>query len=1237
MKIVLDLQACQASNCERGIGRYALSFAENILQQAGRHDIHLLLNNRFPESLAALRQTFTGLLPDQNIHLFESPGNIDESHPENAWRCRAAEQIRLRYIHSLAPDIVHVSSLFEGWIDDAVTSIIASTPPRSTAVTLFDLIPLLNQQIYLANPTLRRWYYRKLQSLKNAELLLSISEFSQKEAIAALHLPAEQVVNISTAIDEKFRPLGLSTAACQEVMQRHGLVRPFLMYTGGIDYRKNIEGLIEAFGRLPSQIRKTYQLAIVCQIDDSERRRLQTVAQRHGLGAQDLLCTGFVDDNDLIALYNCTKLFIFPSLHEGFGLPVLEAMACGAPVIGSDRSSIPEVIGRSDALFDPTSPPAIAAKIQQALSDDAYLNVLREHGRIQAQNFSWKNTAQRALNAFEALHERRQSCRTIYPAARPERPRLAYVSPLPPGKTGIADYSAELLPELARYYDIELITDQTDLTDDWLLANFPIRTAAWFKENAGSYDRIVYHFGNSAFHQHMFTLLEAHPGIVVLHDFFLSGVLSYIDNTRYLPGIYSRALYQSHGYRALIEYAATPGEETIWKYPCNKQVLDLATGVIVHSQYSRQLATDWYGPETSAEWQTTPLIRAMPDQPRRTAARQTLDIQDADFLVCVFGMLGPTKLNHEMLAAWLASALSQDKRCLLCFVGGNDADEYTDTLRRLIASSPGPDRIRITGFSSTETYRQYLAAADLAVQLRTRSRGETSASILDCLAYGIPTIINANGSATEIPEQIVIKLADQFQITELTQALEQIHGNAEHRQSLGQRGANHVRAHHSPAAVGRMYQQAIEHFQSSDAETAYRNMIRNIRAITATPSPNESDLLEIADCTNSNHLKPADRQLFVDVSELVQRDARSGIQRVVRNILSNLLENPPPGYRIEPVYDDGTHYRYARRFTLEFLGLEGAFLEDTYLETRRGDIFLGLDLHPYGIPKHEQAFLRLRNRSVKIYFVVYDLLPLLHPSTFIAGGQAMFADWLRSAAKVADGLICISRSVANELQAWLNKEKIASSPELHISYFHLGADIPRCADKTAKAKLPEQLAQHPSFLMVGTLEPRKSHTLVLNAFERLWHEGATVNLIIVGKKGWEVDELCSRLQNHAQQGRHLFWFEGINDLALLQLYETATALIAASVAEGFGLPLIEAAQHRTPLIVRDIPVFREVAGEHAFYFAGSAPETLAEALRQWLELKAAGKVPTSHGLPWLNWQQSTGQLLQCLFDAKNRM
>jgi glycosyltransferase involved in cell wall biosynthesis len=183
-------------------------------------------------------------------------------------------------------------------------------------------------------------------------------------------------------------------------------------------------------------------------------------------------------------------------------------------------------------------------------------------------------------------------------------------------------------------------------------------------------------------------------------------------------------------------------------------------------------------------------------------------------------------------------------------------------------------------------------------------------------------------------------------------------------------------------------------------------------------------------------------------------------------------------------------------------------------------------------------------------------------------------------------------------------------------------------------RILKALRAAPSFLMVGTVEPRKGHAQALTAFEQLWQHGTAVNLVIVGKSGWLVEKLVARLRAHPELGKRLFWLESISDEYLEQVYGACSCLLAASEGEGFGLPLIEAGRKHLPILARDLPVFREVALSHAHYFHGNSGEALAQAVTHWLELYRQGTHPKSEGMPTLTWQASVQQLLDNVLPTR---
>ena len=1243
MRIVIDLQGVQTHSRLRGIGRYTLSLTQAIVRKRKGHEIFLVLSSLLPEAILEIRASFEGLLEQDHIVVWHAPGPVLELNPDNDLRRRAAQLIREAFIASLQPDLVHIMSLFEGFGDDAVTSIGELDQSTPVSVILYDLIPLLNPEHYLQkNPLYDRYYRQKITYLKRASICLAISESSRQEGIHELGLDPHAVVNISTAGEVHFAPVVIDDLAKNRLYTRYGIERAFLMYTGGIDYRKNVEGLIRAYALLPVELRRRYQLLIVCSIGDNDRERLLRVVQALGLEALDVIFTGRVSEEDLIFLYNLCTLFVFPSLHEGFGLPVLEAMACGAPVIASNTSSLPEVVGNGDALFDPRDDQAIADKMAHVLTDESLRLRLAAHGLRQASQFSWERCACLAIEAWEQwfIQRQQQAAQALLLSVKQsaKKPKLAFISPLPPARSGISDYSAQLLPELARYYEIEIIALQKTIEDEWILANCPIRSIEWFFEHADEYARVLYHFGNSTVHTPQFSLLQEIPGVVVLHDFFLSGIVAQMESTIGPQGAWAQNIYLSHGYQAVYErYHASDTAQVVWKYPCNLPVLQNALGTIVHSTHSRQLFGAWYGQQALTDCTTIPLLRLPPVAIGRAAAREQLSIVPQDFVICSFGILGKSKLNLELLKAWLASDLAQDLSCHLIFVGDSSDPSYEEDLQEIIAQSACAAQIKITGWTSAKEFQAYLEAADIAVQLRTLSRGETSAAVLDCLNHGLPTIVNAHGSLGEFSSQYVYSLPDAFSIEQLTDAIHTLWSDAQMRDSLSVQGQQLIAEHYSPSACALQYAGAIEAAYEK-AGAGLGALYQGIGKLLPSKALENLGLPLASSIAASIAPKYRTRQILVDISELVGQDSKTGIQRVVRSVLHHWLHHPPAGFRIEPVYASAQHgYRYARRYTLGFLDCPNAILEDEPIAFYEGDHFLGLDLQPQVVMAQAHAYKAMREQGVRVQFVVYDLLPLLMPQFFFLGADQSHEAWLKIVAQ-SDSLLCISRAVAQEVIAW--KKTQTPMPPCEVSWFHLGADVkasvPSVGLPLSSLEVLKRMREQTSFVMVGTLEPRKGQETIVHAFEELWGIGKEYCLVIVGKPGWLNERFIQYLENHPRINQSLIWLDAISDEYLEEIYGSSDCLIAASEGEGFGLPLIEAAQYGLPIIARNIPVFKEVAGEHAFYISGNDPSEIAHQIENWASLFAQNAHPQSSQIPHLTWAQSAQQLLDLVIVERKK-
>lgn len=388
-------------------------------------------------------------------------------------------------------------------------------------------------------------------------------------------------------------------------------------------------------------------------------------------------------------------------------------------------------------------------------------------------------------------------------------------------------------------------------------------------------------------------------------------------------------------------------------------------------------------------------------------------------------------------------------------------------------------------------------------------------------------------------------------------------------------------------------------------------------------------------------------RLLFDVTELVEFDKGTGIQRVTRALLQALSQAPPIGWQVVAVRGDGSEGRFfavgssvGRASDLRLNVTEGS---GSAVEPADGDLFLSVDLAYNITPSLRKELVRFRSHGVGIYFVLYDLIPLMYPEWF--GGASdwfegndyleRFAYWFECVADESDGLICISDAVRNDATAWFARHPPQRVSPPRLGYFHLGSDITQSSPSMGLPHdadgLLDRLKTATTFLMVGTLEPRKGHELALDAVEVLWARGNdNVTLVLVGRQGWLVEGLVARIRNHPRLGKQLFWLAGISDEYLCRVYRASSAMLMLSLAEGFGLPLVEAAHYQLPLIVRNIPVFREICGKSATYFDGTSGEALHVLLNRWIVEREAGRCRRPDGVRVLSWGDSARQLMSVL-------
>jgi glycosyltransferase involved in cell wall biosynthesis len=367
-------------------------------------------------------------------------------------------------------------------------------------------------------------------------------------------------------------------------------------------------------------------------------------------------------------------------------------------------------------------------------------------------------------------------------------------------------------------------------------------------------------------------------------------------------------------------------------------------------------------------------------------------------------------------------------------------------------------------------------------------------------------------------------------------------------------------------------------------------------------------------------------RLLIDVTYICISDHGTGIQRVVHRI-SEELKELGYGRRFDEVNlvastgPDWSNFRYVERI--------GGRLGDV-VQPRTGDILLMLDAAWEAYPHLVDRLNFFRLYNGRVMTVVYDVIPILQPSIVADALPPTFERWFRSAVAVSDSLICISKAVADEVVEVIHNLGLPHRDGIRIGWWHLGSDLPRSVVGAPSSGVVEFFRdQRKTFVMVGTVEPRKGHAVALDAIEFLWKQGLDVHLMILGREGWNVSNLMRRLREHPESGRRLFWQADVSDADITYAYKNSTALLFPSLSEGYGLPIVEAARLGLGTIASDIPVLREVGGEGTVYVPVDDPLGLANAILEVVN----GYRPDAASVRTISWSESTSQLLEVLdFD-----
>jgi glycosyltransferase involved in cell wall biosynthesis len=751
----------------------------------------------------------------------------------------------------------------------------------------------------------------------------------------------------------------------------------------------------------------------------------------------------------------------------------------------------------------------------------------------------------------------------------------------------VADFAAATLAALAAHYDVTVVADEAPSEVGSLS-----RTA--FRDQWWQFDRVLYHLGNSVHHSRDLDLLAEVPGCVVLHDAVLSGALHGSGT----------GLGHPDGVAGLMADdgpAPPPSDPDLRGL---RAVLAPALGLVLHSAHALQLLRE--GGVTTAATTVTRLA-----VPRSRPQRQVVPAEPGKrLLLGHFGFVNPFK-GADLLIEAAGRLVARGRPCEVVFVGDFVAEALRAAVQRRAAALGV--RMTITGFIDDDDWQQWLDTVDCAVQLRTQSHGESSAALGELLAAGIPVVCTDGGSFAEIPDGVVRRVPLAVDAGCLADTLVDVLDTGA-AAGMAEAAVGYIRDECSPEVWAIAVRDLVERSYTHNLARSWA--VASEALDPGSPGP---ELFEVRG-GGERRFHP----WISDVSVYAGTPFFSGIQRVTTRLhseLAGLLE--PRSGSLHPVrLTEGLPGPSHPELTRDPLTWRPS------VPLREAEWLLCIDLN-VRLARHREELLAARASGLRVAVVVHDIIPVLNPEWFPReSGDVGFAAWLSCVLDVADVLVVNSKATADQTMAFVDQHRPRRSDSLHLAALPWGWDL---GSPPPPASTQPRDVDH--LLMVGTVEPRKGHAEVLDAFEALWAEGSGMRLTVVGRRGWLVDDVVRRMERLDRTGGPFRWVEGGTDAELESLYARCTAVLMASYAEGFGLPVVEAALRGCHAVVRDIPVLREVAGSNATYIAADGSD-LRAVIKQLSARARAGRLPVKSTAHVRSWADVARELAEVLRDER---
>lgn len=741
MKIAIDVLALLSPESKnRGIGIYTLNMLKHLFK-TDKNNQYILVNFYEKIDLKEL------LNYDENVTELYVEIAAKSSLKYDPNFKKIFGQVISNIINDNNIDYYYFTSSFDSYIEYDYNWFY----PAKLIGTIYDLIPMVLDKIYLKDKNARIFYYNRLEFIKKFDHFYAISDSVKDDLVKYLKIPNDQITTIFSGIDSIYRKIKYNPNDLHKLNEKYGIHQNYVMMTGGDDERKNIYNLIKSFALLPTHLKYQNQLVIVCKISKYSQDRYMQLAESLGIFEQ-VVFTNFVPYDDLVMLYNYAYMMAFPSLYEGFGLPIVEAMACETLVLTSNNSSLIEIAKESAIIVDPMSAKSIAKGMIDGfnLSKNERKDYILK-GKQVVNNYTWDRTStilHNSLNRLKSLAPRL--------VIKNRKIKIAWFSPLPPIESGISAYSVDIINEMAKYADVDVYIEKYNHQAN-LRNGIKVLFHEQYHQNSSKYEATVFHIGNNMYHAYMIPYLKKYSGIVVLHDINLSGLalnmyyakgkidefidaLSY-DHDKHLVKVYVNDLV--NGKCGLMEDL----------YSCHGFVTHFAKQILVHSEYAQEKILS---KDIGKIVNYIPIYGNIIDGFTREEVKKSFNLSVDSFVISILGYGQHAKRILPSIKAFIKFKQFKPKSKL--FIVGKIAPDLKKSIDELLKNEKHASDIVITGFVSEEVLDKHIIASDVCINLRFPYYGESSASLMRIFGVGRATLVTDIGSFSEIHNNVVRKI-----------------------------------------------------------------------------------------------------------------------------------------------------------------------------------------------------------------------------------------------------------------------------------------------------------------------------------------------------------------------------------------------------------------------------------------------------------------------------------------------